>query len=47
MLFVVALLIDFLASGEFRCRFPLVLVLLVAGLGLVVFTLARYIAAAT
>lgn len=40
-LFLAALLIDFLASGAFRYRLPLVLLLLVTGLGLIVFTLAR------
>lgn len=39
-LLVAALLIDFLASGEFRHRFLLVFLLLVTGLGLVVFALA-------
>ena len=40
-LFLAALLVDFLASGAFRHRLPLVLVLLVTGLGLIVFALAR------
>lgn len=40
-LFLAALLIDFLASGAFRHRLPLVLLLLVTGLGLVVFAVAR------
>lgn len=41
VLFLAALLVDLLAPGGSRYRLPLVFVLLVTGLGLVVFSLAR------